>query len=184
MHAGARDRAETGLEADDAVEGGRPDHRAQCLRSQRQRHDAGGHRRGGAGRRAARRMPRVPRVGGRTGMTPGEFGRYCLAEDRGAELTQAFDHPGILRRHLIAIDRRSVGGRHVRRCDDVLDAHGDAGERASRRLRSRGRYSNAFRTGSAALRPREAGGRVAIGKPVVLFEAAQKLKHAGTEVRA
>ncbi len=56
MHAGARDRAETRFEADHAVEGGRPDHRAQRLRAERQRHKAGRDRGRGAGRRAARRM--------------------------------------------------------------------------------------------------------------------------------
>jgi hypothetical protein len=40
-HAGTRDRAETGFEADDAVEGCRPDLRAEPLRAQCQRYDPG-----------------------------------------------------------------------------------------------------------------------------------------------
>ena len=42
MHADPRDCAEAGLEADDAVERGRPDHRAKRLRAERQRYDPGG----------------------------------------------------------------------------------------------------------------------------------------------
>ena len=41
MHADARDRAKTRLEADHAIEGGGPHHGAQRLAAQRQRNDAG-----------------------------------------------------------------------------------------------------------------------------------------------
>ena len=49
MDADARDRAKTRFEADDAVKRRRPDDRAERLRTERQRHDAGGNRRGGSG---------------------------------------------------------------------------------------------------------------------------------------
>ena len=51
--AGARDGAEARLEADDAAEGGRPDHRAGGLGADRERRMPGGDGRGGAGGGAA-----------------------------------------------------------------------------------------------------------------------------------
>jgi hypothetical protein len=48
VHARARYRAIARFEADNAVERGRPDHGAERLRAQRQRHETGGDR----GRRA------------------------------------------------------------------------------------------------------------------------------------
>ena len=48
MDAHARDRAKTRLESDDAIEGGRPYHRTERLRAQRQRDKTGRDRGGGA----------------------------------------------------------------------------------------------------------------------------------------
>ena len=129
MHAGARDRAETRFEADDAIERRRPDDGAERLRAQRQRDDAGRYCRRGARRRTARRMPRIPRIDRRSRMPPGEFRRNRLAENRGAETAQPLDHPGIALGNVIAVDRRAVRGRHVRCRDDILDRDGNARQR-------------------------------------------------------
>ena len=80
LHAGGGEMAVARLVADDAAEGGRPDHRAAGLRAGRQHDlevgDGGGRARRGAARRV-RGIVRVPR---RPGMTVGEFGGDRLAE--------------------------------------------------------------------------------------------------------
>jgi hypothetical protein len=49
MHAQARDRAEARLQSDDAIERRGPDHRAERLAAERERHEARRDRGGGAG---------------------------------------------------------------------------------------------------------------------------------------
>ena len=129
MHAGARDRAKTRFEADDAIERRRPDDGAERLRPQRQRDDTGRYCRRGARRRTARRMRRLPGIDRRSRMPPGEFRRNRLAENRGAETAQPLDDPGIALGNMIAVDRRTIGGRHVRCRDDILDRDGNARQR-------------------------------------------------------
>ena len=183
MHARAGDRAETRLEADHAVERRRPDHRTQRLRAQGQRHDARRDRRGRTRGRAARRMRRIPGIGGRSGMAPGEFRRHRLAEDRGAEIAQAFDDPGVPLRNVIPVDPRSVGGRHVRRGDDVLDRHGNARQRArpardiDRKIFER--LEHAFH----GLCLFQAGGGVLVREGLIVVEAVEKLENSGAGLR-
>ena len=179
MHAGARDRAKTRFEADDAIERRRPDDGAERLRAQRQRDDTGRYCRRGARRRAARRMRRLPGIDRRSRMPPGEFRRDRLAENRGAETAQPLDHPGVGAGNMIAVDRRAIGGRHVRCRDDVLDRRREcpttdpAGARVSR-----GRYSNALSSGSSGLRLLEASVGISIGSRRIVLELPQQFEDA------
>jgi hypothetical protein len=85
---------------------------------------------------------------------------------------------------MIAIDRRSVGGRHIRRRDDVLDADRDAGEKTRPAADIARQILKCLRDRLGGFRPLETGGSVAIGKPAILFETAQKREHAGAEIGA
>src|SRR5208282_2142316 len=91
MHARAGNRAEARLEADDAIEGSRSDHRAERLRTEREWNDTCRHYSGRTGRGPARRMVAVPRIDRRAGVAPCEFRRDRLAEDGRAEIAQALD---------------------------------------------------------------------------------------------
>ena len=177
VHPAARDRAKTRLESDHAIEGGGADDRAQRLRPQGERHDAGGDRSSGAGRRTARRMPAVPGIDGRSGMTPGELGRDRLAENRGAELAKLPDHPGVRCGHVIPVDRRAVGGRHVRGGDDVLDRHRNARQRSRLSCGIHGEIFECPQNRFDSARPFQPPGGVPVRGGLVDFEQAQQLQH-------
>ena len=91
QRAGARDHPMRRLDAIDAAEGRRPDHRAIGLRADCERHHAGGDRRRRTGRRAARRARGVMRVARRTRMEIGEFRGHRLADDHRAGFAQPRD---------------------------------------------------------------------------------------------
>ena len=171
QHAGARNDAEGRLEAVDAAEGGRADHRALGLRAERQRHHVGSDRRRRAGRRAAGRVLEVARVAGAARNVGGKLRGDGLAEDDGTGGAQRRDAGGVLVGLAALEERRAVLGRHVGRVDDVLDADGYAVQRADalagRRAssaalacssaRSRSRNAQACTCGSsAAMRSRQA----------------------------
>ena len=118
---GARDRAEARLEADDAAEGGRADHRAGGLGADGERHLAGCDGGRGTGRGAARGVGGVDRVSRRCRLHGGELGRRRLAEDQRARRLQPGDDEGVLPRHAPGVDGRAVLGRDPRGVDDVLD---------------------------------------------------------------
>ena len=177
VHPGARNSSEAGFEADDPIESRRPDHRAQRLRAQRQRNNSRCHGGRGARGRTARRMRRVPGIDRGSGIAPGEFGRNRLAEYCGAEIAQPLHHPGVGIGNVALIDRRSVGGRHVRSGDDILDRDWNARQRpVLPRCVDRKNFERA-QHGLDGVCPLEAVRRVAISGGLILREQAQQFEN-------
>ena len=135
LDAGGRRPAVAGLEADDAAERGGPDHRAGGLRAVGDRHHPGRDRGGRAARRAAGRAIGIVRVDGHRRLVGRELGADGLAEDHRALLAQPGDAVRVALGPVPFVDRRAVGGRHVRRVDHVLDADRQPVQRPARRLR-------------------------------------------------
>ena len=146
QRAAARDQAVRRLEADDAAEGGRADHRAVGLRADGARHHERRHRRRRAARRAARRALGVVRVAGLAGMEVGVLGGDGLAHDHGAGGAQPGHRRGIAARRAAGPQGRAELGRHVAGVEDVLDADRHAVQRAR----------SPCRAGGARRRPRPA----------------------------
>lgn len=121
------------LEADAAAIAGRPDRRTHHLAAEGERHEARADRRGRSGARTAGRALRIVRVGrAREHFGGREFGRRGLADDDRASLAQRLHAGRIAPRLRAGPHRRALGGRQVRRFDDVLDADRDAVERRQR----------------------------------------------------
>ncbi len=133
---GGRDAAIGRLEADDAAEGGGPDHRADRLAAERQLAEARRDRRRRAAARPARRVAEVVRVARAVLLEPGELGRHRLAEDQRARRPQQPDDRRLRPREQLRRHRRP-GARHVAvHMDDILHPDEDAVERrAARRVR-------------------------------------------------
>ena len=116
LDADPREVAEGRLVADHAAIGGGPDHRAAGLGAEGERHVAVGDGRRRAGRRAARRVAGIVRIGGRAGMAVGEFRRHRLAEDDGVGGAAERDAGGVAERHLALRRSASCGRSACRRC--------------------------------------------------------------------
>ena len=129
VHAGPRDRRIARLESDDAAERGRPQDRAQRLRTERARDGAVRDRRRGAARRAAGRVVEIPRIARGARMPPCELGRHGLAEEDGGRVDQRVDDRSRPIGHMTAKGGRTHLGRHALRGDDVLERDRHAGER-------------------------------------------------------
>ncbi len=131
QRARARNQAMAGFDAEHAAKRGRTDHRAVGLRSDRQRHHAGSHRRGRARGRAARRAVHVARISRLARMEIGELGCHRLADDHRARLAQPGNRGGIRFRPAAGENRRAALGRKVGRIKDILDSDRDAVQRAN-----------------------------------------------------
>ena len=130
----AGDPLVAGLEADDAAEGGGAEERADRLRAEGQRAEAGADRGGRAAARSPRRVLRVPGIAGGAGREEGELGGDRLAEDQGAGFAEGRharrlgSGQGLRRQPAAAAGRKAV---HVK---DVLHPHGDAEEEGPARF--------------------------------------------------
>ena len=113
-----------------AAERGRPDHRSAGLRAQCERDHAAPDGCSRARRRSARRVAMIVRIECRRRVVCRERRGRGLAHDGGAGLLQQHHHRGIRARLVAAIDFRTHLGRHVLGVDDVLDADGNAAQRA------------------------------------------------------
>ena len=129
LHADGRDELVGRLEPCDAAVGRRPDHRSRGLRAGRDRHHAGGDRRGGAGGRAARCMLEIMWVARLAGLLMRELGRHRLAENDAAGAAQHRHRRGIARRLMALVGGRAVFGRHICRVVDVLQSDREAAQR-------------------------------------------------------
>ena len=132
QRAAARDEAVRGLEADDAAERGRADHRAVGLRADGAGHHAGRHGGGRAARRAAGRALGVVRIAGLAGMEIGVLGGHGLAHDDRAGGAQAGHGRRVAARRAARPQRRAELGGHVAGVEDVLDADRHAVQRPDR----------------------------------------------------
>ena len=130
----------------------------------------------GARRRTAGRMRRVPRIDGRSWMAPRKFGRDGLAEDRSTKVAQPVHHPGVRRGDMIAVDRRAVGGRHVRGGDDVLDGDGNARQRSRPPRHVYRKNLERLSDGSTPLSFQTCRG-VSISRRAIAGEQAQQFEH-------
>src|ERR1700675_523385 len=81
LDAGGRDQPIGRLEAGDATERRRPDHRARGLAAERDRQHAGGDCRAGAGRRTAGRVRQIARIARHRRHHGGEFRGHGFADD-------------------------------------------------------------------------------------------------------
>ena len=97
QHAGARDQPVRRLEAVDAAERRRPDHRAVGLAAERERHHADGDGSRRAARRAAGGVLRIVRIAGLAGRVGRELGGHRLAEDDRACRAQHRHHGRVMR---------------------------------------------------------------------------------------
>ena len=131
LDAGARNRAESGLEADDAAIRGRTDDGAGGLRAQRERHHVVGHRRGRAAGRTAGRMGLVARIA-RGPAVGGEFGGDGLADHDRAGASAQRHRGGIQAGMMAFVDGRAVA-RAGRRCRTGLSRRWASVQRTAQR---------------------------------------------------
>ena len=124
-----RHQAVRRLHSHDAAVGGRPQDRAGRLRSERQRHHAGGDRGRGAARGSTGSMLAVPGIARLGGISMRELGGRGLAEDDGPCHAQALRGRRVLRRRFVSERTRACRRRHPGDVEDILDTHRDAVER-------------------------------------------------------
>jgi hypothetical protein len=110
-------------------------------------------------------------------MTPGEFRRYRLAENRRAEIAQPLDHPGVGSGHAILVDLRSIGGRHVRSRDDVLDRDWNARQRAWPPRDIDGKIFERLEHRLDGFRLLQASCCVSVRCGLIVFEQSQEFEH-------
>ena len=132
LHAAAVQGAEARLEADRAAEGRGADDAAGGLGAETGMEEPRRRARRRPRGRAARRMRRIARIGGGTGVPRGELRRHRLAEDdRPCPPRQR--HRGRVRaRPVPGPDRRAVLRRHVGGVQHVLDPEEQAVQRPER----------------------------------------------------
>ncbi len=102
------------------------DDRSADLGADRSRNHAGADGGGRSRRRAARRVNRVERIGGRPRMRAAELRRHGLAEDDAAGLAQRPDRGIVALRKISREGRAAELRRHVLCLQQVLDADGHA----------------------------------------------------------
>src|SRR5262249_4962616 len=92
---------------------------------------AAGHRRRRAAAGPARSAVELPRVARRRRVEAGVLRRHRLAEEDGPRLTQPPHDRGVLAGDAVGPQARTGGGRPVEDVEDVLDADGNAVQRAA-----------------------------------------------------
>ncbi|OSY45561.1 hypothetical protein BG653_02851 [Streptomyces platensis] len=116
------------LEADHSAVRGGPDHRADGLCPDGQRHHPGGDRGRRTTARTARRMRRVVRIARRARGGDRELRGHGLARDQRPGGAQPVDDGGLRAAEHLGRQRRARAGGQPVDPHDVLDAHGDAME--------------------------------------------------------
>ena len=128
-HTGDGNQTVRALEAHDTAIRGGPEHRADRLRAERQRHHARRDGRGRARRRAAGRVAVVPRVSGRRRIAISELRGHGLAERDRTGRADARDRRGVRDRTRMGEGPGATGGWHPGDVENVLHADRDAVQR-------------------------------------------------------
>ncbi len=130
-------QAPAGLEADESVAGGGDSDRPATVVGPGGRNDAGGHRRTGSARRAAWRVPDVPRVAGRAPIVGfrdtlgAEFGRIGHPENHQARVQKPLRDQRVPVGHLIGQRARPARrGKAAVLLAEVFEQEGNTGKRA------------------------------------------------------
>ena len=124
-----RDQPIGRLETGNAAERRRPDHRARRLRTERDRHHAGGDTRRGTRRRAARRVVQIVRIARHRRHQRSHFGRHRLADDDAAGAARQCHRAGVGARPKTGIDQRAILRRQVAGIVNVLEGDRQATKR-------------------------------------------------------